>query len=750
MAKQEKASSLDQPALADLIGQQDPAKMRALTRNLTQAMIESQELMAEFMGQSAANAIDLEHPVTFGTGQAMSQVGRSLVSHPERVVDANMSLWQGYAELWRDFMTGQTPSPQRRDKRFSDPEWTDNPVFNFLRRSYELNSQWMLSLIDEADDISDQDRRKARFLAQQTADAFSPTNFFGTNPTALRALIETGGESIVEGLRQARQDLRRGDGKLAITQVDESGFEVGGNLATAPGKVVFRNDLIELIQYSPSQAKAHEIPLLIFPPWINKFYILDLREENSMIRWLVDKGITVFVVSWRSADLRTKDLTWDDYVRLGIFEGLEAALDEAGADQVNAIGYCIGGTLLSSALAYMAQTGDDRIRSATYFASQSDFEKAGDLLVFTDADAVEEIAHVIAHHGGIMPGELMGETFNWLRPVDLVWRYIVDNYMLGKKPKPFDLLYWNADQTNIPGQVHLTYLRELYARNALARGTFKVLGRTVNMADITIPVTVQCSRDDHICPAESVYRTAHLFGGPVRFIMAGSGHIAGVVNPPAANKYQHWIKDGALPEELDTWMDGADERPGSWWPTWWDWLEPLSGKTGPAIEPSDKGLGDAPGFYVTARLSQIAEATEAGQPFDPPPPVRPAASTAKPRKEAAAASAPSAPKEPAAAKVKAKAKAESSEQKTAKAPSKAAKPAAEGKPGKAATGAAAKSAPKGTTGSKKAKSAPSGKSAKSSSAAKATPATKSGKPSKAAPSGGKKTSSGSRASGAGR
>ncbi len=734
MAKQDKTSADGQMALADLIGQQDPAKLRALTRNLTQAVMESQELMAEFMGQTVANAIDLEHPVTFGTGQAMSQVGRSLVSHPERVVDANMSLWQGYAELWRDFMTGQTTPGASRDKRFADPEWTENPVFSFLRRSYELNARWMLSLIDEAKDISDQDRRKARFLAQQTADAFSPTNFFATNPTALRALIETGGESIVEGLRQAREDLRKGDGKLAITQVDESGFKVGGNLATAPGKVVFRNDLIELIQYSPTQAKAHEIPLVIFPPWINKFYILDLREENSMIRWLVDKGLTVFVVSWRSADLRTKDLTWDDYVRLGIFEGLEAALDEAGADQVNAIGYCIGGTLLSCALAYMAQTGDDRIRSATYFASQSDFEKAGDLLVFTDADAVEEIAHVIEHHGGIMPGELMGETFNWLRPVDLVWRYIVDNYMLGKKPKPFDLLYWNADQTNIPGQVHLTYLRELYARNALARGNFKVLGRTISMADIQIPVTVQCSRDDHICPAESVYRTAHLFGGPVRFIMAGSGHIAGVVNPPAAKKYQHWIKDGALPEALDDWMDGAEERPGSWWPTWWDWLEPLSGEKGPAIEPSDKGLGEAPGFYVTARLSEIAEATAAGKPYDPPAPRRPAAEPARPRKSGAAAE-PAAP--PASApKAKAKTPARTGTTTKAKAKAKATSDAETSAQATKKTGA------KGKSGASKAGASP------SDGASRTAPTTKSGtsgKPRKsgaAATSGGKKKKAG--------
>ncbi len=609
-------------SLSDVIKAQAPEMVQQLSVNLSRALVESQQLLAEAMGRGPAAMGDPgDHPLAIGSGRSMARVGQSLAAHPDKIVTANLSLWRDYVELWGDLMSGQHRETGR-DRRFSDAEWTTNPMFEFMRRSYEINTNWLMSLVDGADDIGEQDRRKARFMARQTIDAFAPTNFFATNPAALKKMIESGGESVIEGLRQAREDLARGQGKLAISQTDESGFRIGENVATAPGKVVFRNELIELIQYEPSQKKAHEIPLVIFPPWINKFYILDLREENSMIRWLRDQGLTVFVVSWRSADDVTKDFGWDDYVEKGIFTGIEEALEETGAEQVNAVGYCIGGTLLTSALSYMAKKGDDRIRSATFFASQSDFEKAGDLLVFTDPDAVAQVQHIIDENDGIMPGEVMGETFNWLRPVDLVWRYVVDNYMMGKKPRPFDLLYWNADQTNIPGPTHITYLRDFYGHNALSRGQFKVLGETVDPRDITIPITVQSSRDDHICPYDSIYRTAQLFSGPVQFVLAGSGHIAGVVNHPDAKKYQHWTREGELPESVQQWVDEAEETPGSWWPTWWKWLKPLSGQKGDSLEPADKGLGAAPGFYVTCRLNDMAEARAAAKTLEPPAPKR--------------------------------------------------------------------------------------------------------------------------------
>ena len=619
MAKQTENNSKEQTILEDLVSLQDPAAMQKLSSNMTQAMLESQKLITSIIGQGPENLVDTkEHPIRIGAGTAFSRVGQSLANHPERVVDANLSLWQGYLGLWQDMMAGQAEEG-RRDKRFSDPEWQSNPMFEFMRRSYTLNTDWLMSLIDNAEGLNDTEKRKARFLAQQTADAFAPTNFFATNPAALKLMLESGGESVLKGIKQARTDIERGRGKLTISQTDETPFEVGVNVATAPGKVVYRNSLIEVIQFEPTTEKVNEIPLVIFPPWINKFYILDLREENSMIRWLVDKGLTVFVVSWRSAEEDIKDYGWDEYVAHGIFEGLAAALDEAGVEQVNAVGYCIGGTLLTSALGYMAKKGYNRIRSATFFASQSDFSDAGDLMIFTDEDAIREISTIIDDNDGIMPGEIMGDTFNWLRPVDLVWRYVVDNYMMGKKPRPFDLLYWNADQTNIPGPTHLTYLRDMYGKNALANGTFKVLGETVNMKDIVIPVTVQASRDDHICPYGSVYRTAQALGGPTRFVLAGSGHIAGVVNHPDAMKYQHWLNDGELPDDADEWFRYAEEVPGSWWTSWWSWLEPLSGELVDAREPEDKGLGPAPGAYVKARLGALREARAAGQTLAPPP-----------------------------------------------------------------------------------------------------------------------------------
>ncbi|MEO0466992.1 MAG: class I poly(R)-hydroxyalkanoic acid synthase [Pseudomonadota bacterium] len=658
-------------SLASLISSQDPQKVQALTRNMSAALVESQKLLTSMMGnQPDGMAQPRDHPLAIGSGNALARVGQSVAAHPERLMSANLGLLQGYMSLWQDMVSGSAAS-EGRDRRFSDPEWSENPAFQFMRRSYELNTSWLMSLVEQADELGERDKRKAKFLTQQTIDAFAPTNFFATNPAALRAMIESGGTSVVEGLKQAREDLTRGGkGKLAISQTDETPFKVGENVATAPGKVVFRNNLIELIQYSPTTETVHAVPLLIFPPWINKFYILDLREENSMIRWLVNKGLTVLVVSWRSADVATKDYTWEDYAREGTLTAVEQALEATGAKEINTIGYCIGGTLLSGVLAHMAKNGDDRIRSATFFASQSDFQDAGDLMVFTDADAVSEITRIIDDNDGIMPGEIMGETFNWMRPVDLVWRYVVDNYMMGKKPKPFDLLYWNADQTNIPGKVHLAYLKELYGHNALSRGEFKLFGETVSLNDVTIPITVQASRDDHICPYDSVYRTAQTYGGPVRFVLSGSGHIAGVVNHPDANKYQHWLNDGELPGDAHAWLDGAEELPGSWWPSWWIWLQPLSGRKVKAREPEDCGLGDAPGHYVTARMKDIAEYTARGEPFAVPAPKPVAEPKPAPKPKAKPA-----PKAKAAAETVAKPKATKSAAKP-KTASKAKKPVA--------------------------------------------------------------------------
>lgn len=596
------SNSDSQQSLTEMMSSLDPARLQVLMTTLALANTESQALMTDVIsGSGPLGTISEGDPL--GVNDAFKQVGTSILSNPAELMSANMDLMQGYMKLWQEMMV--PPSDERDpDRRFSDPEWQHNPMFRMMRKAYALNTNWLMSLPDRSDAPEDI-RRRAKFFTQQLTDTISPTNFIGTNPVALRAFIETGGQSVLDGIRLAREDIRKAGGKLKISQTDNSPFKVGENIATAPGQVVFRNDLIELIQYAPTQKTTYSRPLLIFPPWINKFYILDLREENSMIRWLVNKGLTVFVVSWRSADEVTKDYTWDDYSKNGIYAAVDTVLEITGSKKLNAVGYCIGGTLLSATMSHMAKHGDDRIASATFFASQSDFELSGDLQVFTDKPARKYIDTIVEDHGGIMPGKQMYETFNWLRPIDLVWRYVIDQYMLGKTPRPFDLLYWNADQTNIPGPVHQKYLKDMYAKNKLSRGKFKLFGEKIDPKDVKTPVLVQASKDDHICPFESVYRTATVFGGPTKFVLSGSGHIAGVVNHPDANKYQHWVNGSETPDTAGEWFENAEEHPGSWWPTWWKWLRPKSGKKVDALVPKDKGLGAAPGNYVKVRLEDI-------------------------------------------------------------------------------------------------------------------------------------------------
>ncbi|MCR9196818.1 MAG: class I poly(R)-hydroxyalkanoic acid synthase [Hyphomonas sp.] len=598
--------------LPDAFSEMNSETLQVMAGNLMQALQEAQGLLTDSL-----NGVDLRPPAPgqadpYGGLEAQAKIGAALIRNPEKSGHAMMTLFQGWMNLFQSMASG-TPLP--KDRRFADPEWDANPTFNFMRRAWMLNAEWLQGLVDSvSDDLDDTTKLKARYYLSQFVDAMSPTNMLATNPAAIRAMIETNGQSVLEGLRNARGDLQRGDGRLAISQTDEDAFEIGKNVATAKGKVVFRNKLIEVIHYNPTRKKMHKTPMLIFPPWINKFYILDLQPENSMIRWLLSKRVNTFVVSWRSADDETKDYTWDDYIEQGIHAALDAVTREAGVKKVNTVGYCIGGTLLSSALAHMGQTGDNRIKSATYFASQSDFDLAGELKIFTQDDSLAQIDQVIEEHNGIMPGEMMGETFNWLRPADLVWRYVVDNYMMGKQPRPFDLLYWNADQTNIPGPTHKKYLKNFYNKNQLSRGKFKVLGDPVSMSDIKIPVFIQAGRSDHICPWHSIYKGAQNFGGPVRFTLAGSGHIAGVINHPDAQKYQHWVNDD-LPENPGGWLSGAEELPGSWWPSWWEWLKPLSGKKVDAVKPRNHKLGSAPGQYAALKLNDIAAGKKPAGPY---------------------------------------------------------------------------------------------------------------------------------------
>jgi polyhydroxyalkanoate synthase len=585
------------------------AVVEKLSMNLARAALTAQGAIAEMALRQADRPAALS-PDPFHVAPALTEVMGRLAAQPDRLMRAQADLFSQYMELWQATarrMSGEAPdpvaTPARGDKRFADPDWAENPVFDVIKQSYLLTSNWMNGLIAQVDDVDPMVKRRVEFFMRMLTDAFSPSNFLASNPAALREVMSSGGESLVRGMENFAADLERGGGQLSIAQTDYEMFKIGENVATAPGKVVFRNELIELLQFSPTTESVCEIPLVIFPPWINKFYILDLRPENSMIRWLSAQGITVFVASWVNPTAELAGRTFEDYMREGIYAGTQAAMDQCGVDRVNTVGYCIGGTLLSSTLAHMAAHNDKRIASATFFAAQQDFSEAGDLLLFTNEDWLKDLEQKMDAGGGVLSGQSMADTFNALRANDLIWSFFVNNYLLGKEPKPFDLLFWNSDQTRMPKTLHMFYLRKFYGENALAKGELVLDNVRLDLKTVKTPIYVQSSKEDHIAPARSVYKGAKLFGGPVTFTLAGSGHIAGVINAPVANKYQHWTNN-RLPETLGEWQAEAKETPGSWWPHWLTWLKSHSGGQVPARDPAKgklKPLGDAPGTYVKVR-----------------------------------------------------------------------------------------------------------------------------------------------------
>jgi polyhydroxyalkanoate synthase subunit PhaC len=583
--------------------------MERLSNNLAKAAWTAQGAIAEAAMRRAEDPSAL-NPDPLRVGPALSEVMGKLAADPDRLVQAQVELLNGYMELWRSVAlraAGQEAEPAvepaKGDKRFKDPAWQENIAFDAMKQSYLLTANWLNGLVAGAEGVDPMTKRRVEFFMQMLTDAFSPSNFLVSNPVALREALATQGESLVKGAENFAKDLERGRGQLAIAQTDLGRFEVGVNVATAPGKVVFQNDIIQLLQFSPATETVHEIPLLIFPPWINKFYILDLRPENSMIRWLTGQGLTVFLVSWVNPGPELADRTFEDYMRDGIYAATEQVLRQTGVKKINTVGYCIGGTLLGSTLAHMAAKGHKAIASATFFAAQQDFSEAGDLLLFTNDEWLSDLEQRMDKAGGVLPGAAMADTFNALRANDLVWSFFVNNYLMGKEPAAFDLLFWNSDQTRMPKALHMFYLRNFYRDNKLAKGELEVDGVRLDVGKVKIPVYLQSSREDHIAPYRSVYKSARLFGGDVTFTMAGSGHIAGVVNHPDAKKYQHWIND-ALPPTVDEWMEGAVEHPGSWWPHWMTWLKPKSGKQVAARDPAAGPLGvieDAPGSYVKVR-----------------------------------------------------------------------------------------------------------------------------------------------------
>ncbi len=525
---------------------------------------------------------------------------------PAAATRAGGDFWADTMKLWQRFLDPAQAEPfaetpeQARDRRFKAPQWREQPVFDFIRQSYLTLSDHLLKGVDAIEGVSPRQKEQLRFATQGFIDAMSPSNFPATNPLVLERTIETGGENLLKGLQHMLTDL----GKGQLTQTREGVYELGRNIATTPGKVVRRTPLYELIQYSPATDTVFATPLVIFPPWINRFYILDLSPEKSFIRWAVEQGHTVFVVSWKSADATMADVVWDDYVERGQIDAIDAVRELLGVDAVHTIGYCVAGTTLAATLAVLAARGQaDKVASATFFTAQVDFSEAGDLNVFVDDEQLALIQSLTTD--GYLDGRYMAATFNLLRGRDLIWNYVTSNYLLGEDYMPFDLLHWNSDVTNLPAKWHASYLSDLYRDNRLVEaGALAIGGTPVDLSRMTTPAYVQAGREDHIAPAKSVWKITGHFAGPLRFVLAGSGHIAGVVNPPSSGKYQYWTND-AHPASLDEFVAGAKETKGSWWPDWHAWIEGLDDRRvkaeGARIPEHDEELGDAPGRYVRTR-----------------------------------------------------------------------------------------------------------------------------------------------------
>jgi polyhydroxyalkanoate synthase subunit PhaC len=548
-------------------------------------------------GQAAPRKLELE-----ASSAAFKSLAEAYAKKPEAFQDAQLDLFGRQSNALQEMSQGSPSQAGDADPRFSDPSWRENPFFDFVRRIFLAQSSWAENLAWNAPGLSETERRRAAFFIRQALAAFAPSNLLIGNPKALKALFDTDGQSIQRGFQQLQQDFDAGHGRISLTQSDPDAFELGKTLATTPGEVVLKNPLIELIRYFPTTEKVRQSPVLIFPPWINKYYVLDLTPANSLVAWLRDQGFTVYMVSWRSADDETKKFDWDDYYKFGGLAALDFAAKEHKAP-VNAAGYCVGGALLSILAARLAEEGDQRLASISLLAAQTDFSEPGDLGLFIDDKSVEGIGQMIDEAGGVMPGEAMRDAFNLLRPEDLIWRYVEERYLLGEAPMPFDLLYWNSDQTNLPGPLHIASLKRLYLENALARGSFAIAGKPIDLKKIEAPVFIHAARKDHISPFASVYKGVKLFGGDVTFVLADSGHIAGVVNPPASNKYRYWTGTNH-PPSADNWLAYATEHPGSWWPLWSDWLGQNAGAE--AVPPKKvKGAEPAPGRYVRETLESI-------------------------------------------------------------------------------------------------------------------------------------------------
>ncbi|MDH2354530.1 class I poly(R)-hydroxyalkanoic acid synthase [Bradyrhizobium sp. SSUT18] len=583
----------------------------AFAMNVARAMESGGKALAAYLKPRESGEVQDRPPAELTeVVKTFTSVAEYWLSDTSRASDLQTKLAKDYLDLWGSAarrMAGQDASPaiapSPRDKRFADPEWKSNQFFDFVMQLYLLTTKFAQELVRDAEGLDPQTRRKAEFYVQQVTNALSPSNFVLTNPEVLRATLASSGENLARGLKMLAEDIAAGNGMLKIRQSNPDNLVVGVNMATTPGKVIYQNEMMQLIQYSPTTETVLRTPLLIIPPWINKFYILDLKPEKSYIKWCVDQGITVFVISWVNPDKRLGAKSWEDYMKEGPLAAMDVIEKVTGEMKVHTAGYCVGGTMLATTLAWLAEKRRQRVASATFFAAQVDFTHAGDLLVFVDEEQIAALEQDMKA-AGVLEGSKMAMAFNMLRSNDLIWSYVVSNYLKGQQPSAFDLLHWNSDATRMTASNHSYYLRNCYLENRLSTGTMVLDNTLLDLSKVMVPVYNLATREDHIAPAESVLYGSQFFGGPVKYVLSGSGHIAGVVNPPASNKYQYWTNGNVKDVNVAQWMKDAVEHKGSWWPDWREWLGGLDPEEVPARAVGSEALPpieDAPGSYVRVR-----------------------------------------------------------------------------------------------------------------------------------------------------
>src|SRR5690242_1939513 len=598
----------------DITVEAKPAKTfdpEAFAMNFAKAMENSGKALAAYLKpRESGEVVDKPPGEMTEVVKTLTAVAEYWLSDNDRSSDVRTKIAKDYLDLWgsatRRLAGEEAPpaiSPAPRDKRFADPEWKSNQFFDFVMQLYLLTARWAHDLVRNAEGLDPHTRKKAEFYISQITNALSPSNFVLTNPEVLRETLASSGDNLVRGMQMLAEDIEAGKGLLRIRQSDPANLVVGVNMATTPGRVIYQNDLMQLIQYHPTTENVLRTPLLIVPPWINKYYILDLRPEKSFIKWCVDQGVTVFVISWVNPDKSLGAKTWEDYMKEGPLAAMDVIEKATGEMKVHTMGYCVGGTLLATTLAWLAEKRRQRVTSATFLAAQVDFTHAGDLLVFVDEGQISALERDM-QESGVLEGAKMAMAFNMLRSNDLIWSYVVNNYLKGKQPSAFDLLHWNSDATRMPAANHSYYLRNCYLENRLSTGSLVLDNTLLDLSKVKVPVYNLATREDHIAPADSVLYGSQFFGGPVKYVLSGSGHIAGVVNPPSAAKYQYWLNDNIRDVSLSDWIKGAQEHKGSWWPNWREWLGTIDAEEVPARGVGSETLPpieDAPGSYVRVR-----------------------------------------------------------------------------------------------------------------------------------------------------